>query len=102
VPGVSGMAPGVQWARCVPTISRFFGIVIAMYFEDHAPPHFHARYGEARAVFRIDPLGLLHGELPPRAFGLVMEWGRVHRAALLDDWERARRGEPLASIPPLD
>jgi hypothetical protein len=86
----------------VPTISRFFGIVVAMYYRDHAPPHFHARYGSARAVIAIDPPALLHGELPPRALGLAIEWARARRAALLEDWERAARGEPLAPVPPLD
>lgn len=86
----------------MPTLSRFFGIVINMYFDDHAPPHFHAAYGAAFAAFHIDPPGILHGELPPRAAGLVMEWARLHRDELLADWERARRMQPLEPIPPLD
>jgi hypothetical protein len=86
----------------MPTISRFFGIVIAMYFEDHAPPHFHARYAGFRAVIRIDPIGLLQGELPPRALGLVMEWTGLHRRALLENWDRAGRLEPLDLVPPLE
>jgi hypothetical protein len=53
----------------VPTISRFFGIVIRMYLEDHLPPHFHAAYGEFEASIRIDPIGVMRGELPPRALG---------------------------------
>ncbi|HSM91357.1 MAG TPA: DUF4160 domain-containing protein [Anaeromyxobacteraceae bacterium] len=85
----------------MPTISRFFGIVISMYFDDHAPPHFHARYGQDKAQFRIDPPGLLEGELPPRALGLVMEWARLHRDDLVADWKRAQMGEPLADIEPL-
>lgn len=85
----------------MPVICRFFGIAISMYFDDHAPPHFHARYGSERALVQIDPPGLLGGSLPPRALGLVMEWARLHRDALMDDWERARRGEPLAAIEPL-
>lgn len=85
----------------MPTISRFFGIVIAMYFDDHVPPHFHARYGSEQARFRIEPPGLLDGELPPRALGLVMEWARLHRDDLLADWERAQKGQPLANIEPL-
>jgi hypothetical protein len=86
----------------MPTISRFFGIVIAMYFEDHAPPHFHATYGGAWAAIQIDPVGLLKGELPPRALGLVAEWAHLHRVELLADWDRARRSQTLDSIPPLE
>lgn len=86
----------------MPTISRFFGIVIAMYYDDHAPPHFHARYAGRTALFTIDPPGVLAGDLPPRAVGLVAEWCRLHREALLADWERAQRGEPLAPVAPLD
>jgi hypothetical protein len=99
---------GLSLARAVlpasrgPPISRFFGIVIQMYFKDHAPPHFHAAYGGARATVRIDPVGLLRGELPPRALGLVAEWARLHRAELLEDWERARRLQALDPIPPLE
>jgi hypothetical protein len=91
----------MHWGGSMPTICRFFGIVISMYFDDHAPPHFHARYGGARALIRIDPPGLLDGEIPPRALGLVMEWARMNREALLDDWERARTSQPLFAIDPL-
>lgn len=92
----------MQLRARVPTISRFFGIVIAMYFDDHAPPHFHARYAGRRALFRIEPPGLLEGDLPPRALGLVIEWATLNRVALMDDWHRARCGEALAPIAPLD
>jgi uncharacterized protein DUF4160 len=85
----------------VPKISEFFGIVIAMYYADHAPPHLHARYGERSASIRIDPPGVLEGDLPPRALGLVMEWLPRNRDALLEDWDRARRGLPLVPIAPL-
>jgi hypothetical protein len=86
----------------VPTICRFFGIVIRMYLEDHAPPHFHATYGGFEASIRIEPVGVMRRELPPRALGLVMEWARIHRQALLADWDLASRFEPLDPIPPLD
>jgi hypothetical protein len=85
----------------VPRISEFYGIVIAMYYADHAPPHFHARYGEREALIGIDPLLLLRGSLPPRALALVLEWAGIHRLELEVDWLRAARGLPLASIPPL-
>lgn len=86
----------------VPVISRFFGIVISMYFREHGVPHFHAQYGEFVASIGIDPVGLIEGELPPRAMGLVVEWARLHRPELLADWERARRLDELKPIPPLD
>jgi len=57
----------------MPEISRFFGILIAMNYNDHPPPHFHARYGNNKAIIDIRTLRLLEGELPPRVFGLVME-----------------------------
>lgn len=86
----------------MPTISRFLGMVITMYFEDHFPPHFHVRYSGSKALIRIEQPGLLEGDLPPRALGLVTEWARINRQALLDDWERARRSMPLAPVAPLD
>ena len=88
----------------VPTISRFFGIVIQMYFKDHAPPHFHARVRgcegrgpdrPGRSCSRVSCL--------PRALGLVMEWARLNRAALLEDWElRSQIAGPWIRIPPLE
>jgi hypothetical protein len=86
----------------MPAISAFFGIVIRMYFEDHLPPHFHASYAGEEVVVRIDTLEVLAGALPRRAMALVVEWAQLHRAALADDWERARQLQPLAPIPPLD
>ena len=59
----------------MPEISRFLGIVITMYFNDHEPPHFHVRYAEYRATFAIDALELLEGQLPPRVLGLVARMG---------------------------
>ena len=86
----------------MPRISQFFGIVIAMYYDDHSPPHFHARYGEHEAVFRIDTLEVLFGSLPRRASALVTEWASLHRGELEWDWGMARRGEPLVPIAPLE
>ncbi|MHB1843341.1 MAG: DUF4160 domain-containing protein [Deltaproteobacteria bacterium] len=67
----------------VPELSRFFGIVIAMFYNDHAPPHFHARYGSHKAIISIDDQRVIEGSLPPRALGLVVEWAAVHRSDLL-------------------
>ena len=84
----------------MPRISAFYGIVIVMYFGDHPPPHFHARYG-ARAQIAIATGEILHGSPPRRALRLVQEWTDLHRADLVADWERAEREEPLVSIDPL-
>jgi Domain of unknown function (DUF4160) len=85
----------------MPAISRFLGIVITMYFEDHAPPHFHARYSGQEAQVGIDPLALLHGELPPRVLGYVIEWAALHQAELLADWELVGANQPPNKIAPL-
>lgn len=86
----------------MPQISRFFGIVILMYFNDHAPPHFHAAYGEYEAVYAIETLEILRGRLPRRAHGMVVEWATLHRDELRGNWRRASQMQPLASIEPLD
>lgn len=86
----------------MPEISRFYGIVITMYYGDHAPPHFHARYGGSRAAVDIRTLRVIAGSLPPRALGLVVEWGARRRDELLADWERAQSEQPLEKIAPLE
>ena len=86
----------------MPRISAFFGIVIRMYYNDHAPPHFHAEYGEHEASYGIETLEVLRGQLPRRAHAMVVEWTSLHRAELLEDWELARLGRPLRSVEPLD
>jgi hypothetical protein len=86
----------------MPTISRFFGIVIRMYFDDHRPAHFHAIYGEHEAHFAIDTLAILEGRLPQRAVAFVLEWANLHREELRQNWERAARHEPLKPVAPLD
>lgn len=70
----------------MPRISEFFGIVIAMYYNDHAPPHFLARYGEYEARFAIDSLEITKGKLPRRAVTLVLEWASLHRNELKANW----------------
>ncbi len=85
----------------MPRISEFYGIIIAMYFADHAPPHFHAIYGEYRAAIRISDLGLQARRLPMNALRLVREWAALHREELNDNWYRAGIGEPLRRIDPL-
>jgi len=85
----------------MPRISAFHGIVIAMYYEEHGRPHFHARYAEHDASIAIDDLEVLQGYLPKRRVALVKEWARVHREELEINWERARCDQPLLMITPL-
>lgn len=85
----------------MPTISRFFGIVIAMYFDDHGPPHFHARHAEGSAKVRIDTLEVIESSLGRRQLRLVLAWAEMRQAELRDNWSRARAGERLQSIDPL-
>ena len=86
----------------MPEVSRFFGIIVLMYYNDHPPPHFHVRYGGQRALVGIESLTLLEGTLSPRVRGLVVEWASMHQEELMEDWERARRQEPLEPIVPLE
>lgn len=85
----------------MPEISRFFGIVIRMYHNDHNPPHFHAIYGDEQAQIGIHSLTILDGRISPRALGLVIEWAALHRDELIEAWEMARNHEPLPRIAPL-
>ena len=86
----------------MPEISRFFGMVIAMYYNDHAPPHFHVRYAEQKAIVGIDSLEVLEGKLSPKARALVLEWAEAHQEELRTDWELAREQAPLNRIDPLE
>lgn len=85
----------------MPELSRFLGIVIKMFMDDHNPPHFHAFYGEFEALIDIHNLSVFAGRLPPRALGLVVEWTNLHQKELLDDWDRAQEHRPLERIEPL-
>jgi hypothetical protein len=86
----------------MPEISRFFGIIIQMYYNDHEPPHFPVRYSGQRALIAIADLSVLGGHLSPRALSLVREWATAHRAELLEDWALARAEAALRPIPPLE
>ena len=86
----------------MPEISRFLGIIIAMFYKDHNPPHFHVRYGEYKASVEIDSLTILNGKLPPRVYGLVIEWASMHKDELIDDWQRAEKLQELNKIAPLE
>jgi hypothetical protein len=73
-----------------------------MNYNDHAPPHFHVRYGGQKALISIQTLTLLQGRLPPRVFGLVMEWASLHQAELVRNWDLARQQARLQKIEPLE
>jgi len=85
----------------VPEISRFLGIVIGMFYREHAPAHFHAVYGDFEITIEIDT-GIVSGRFPKRALNLVLEWHTLHREELRTNWELARMGKPLTSIAPLE
>lgn len=84
----------------MPEISRFFDIIVQMYYEDQEPPHFHVRYSGQKALVAIETLALLRGYLSPRVLGLVTEW--LHRAELMENWIRARAEVQLKPIAPLE
>ena len=86
----------------MPQMSTFYGIVIAMYFNDHVPPHFHAIYAGDEATINIETGEVIDGELPRRALRLVREWAAVHCEELRANWELARQPAPLNQITPLD
>ncbi len=86
----------------MPTISMFFGIVIRMYYDDHAPPHFHAYYGGDAVVIIIETLAVRDGQLPRRAMAMVREWAAAHREELLANWQSASVHNPLSKIAPLE
>jgi len=85
----------------VPELSRFLGIVIAMYYRDHAPAHFHAYYGGHEITVEVAS-GRIAGHFPPRSLTLVQEWRELHRAELLEAWALARARKPLQKIDPLE
>ena len=86
----------------MPEISRFLGIVIAMYYNDHAPPHFHARYGDSEIRVNIENGDIMSGNFPKRAENLVLEWYKLHKEDLLNDWQLAEERKPLNKIEPLE
>ena len=85
----------------MPTISRFFGILIRMYHRDHGPPHFHVEYGEFEAQIEIATLSVLRGWLPRRTCRLVRRWARLRQSEIEENWNRAARHKALRRVPPL-
>ncbi|MBT8420509.1 MAG: DUF4160 domain-containing protein [Gammaproteobacteria bacterium] len=85
----------------MPEISRFLGIIIYMYFNEHSPPHFHAEYNEFSASITIETLGLIEGKLPSRVMSLVIEWAREHQDELRKNWNSIREMGEFSKIEPL-
>ncbi len=85
----------------MPVISSFFGIVIRMFYQEHGIGHFHAEYQGHQATFKFDGSPLA-GQMPRTAKKLVKDWALAHTRELEADWERARLGEPLERIEPLE
>lgn len=86
----------------MPEISRFFGIIVAMFYNEHNPPHFHARYGDYKVEIEICTLSVLAGKFPPRALGLLIEWATQHQEELTANWQLARAAAELNRITPLE
>jgi hypothetical protein len=85
----------------MPIISRFFGIIIAMYWRDHTPPHFHAKYGDQEIIVEIET-GKVTGNMSKRALSMVQEWRKLHIEELFNDWQLAEQNKPLKRIKPLE
>ena len=85
----------------MPTISMFYGIIIQMFWNDHAPPHFHALYAEHEVLINIQTLEIIRGEMPRRALALILEWAQEHRNELLEDWTLCENHQHPKKISPL-
>ena len=86
----------------MPELSRFYGIIIRMFYGDHPPPHFHAVYQGEEIKLNINSLEVMEGRMRPRALSLVMEWAALHRPELRRAWELASTHQEPSKIPPLE
>ncbi len=85
----------------MPVLSRFFGVVVFMYWRDHAPPHFHAKYADHEVIIEIAS-GNVDGDMSRRALGFIQEWRKLHMDELLADWKLAEQNKALSKIAPLE
>ena len=85
----------------MPKVAEFFGIAIYLYYDDHPPAHFHARYQGDWARIAIDDLAVINADVSARALGLVLEWARMHQDELRHAWEQAMASQPVLPIEPL-
>lgn len=86
----------------MPVVSQFYGISIRMFYNDHAPPHFHAVYSGDELFVGIAPVTIQKGHASGRVRSMVLEWAALHQEELTDNWNRMRRGDPPNPIAPLD
>ncbi len=92
---------GMHYSCAVPEVSRFYGIVIAMFYREHEPAHYHVVYAEHRATVEIESKEVA-GRLPKRVLNLVLEWHTLNQEELRQNWRRARNRQQLSKIPPLE
>jgi len=85
----------------MPEVSRFYGLTIHFFYDDHNPPHFHVYYGSRKAVFSIQTLEMLEGKIPKKAALMVVQWAFLHRQELYDCWNMAKQGQVPNKIKPL-
>ena len=85
----------------MPIISRFFGIIVSMFWREHQPPHFHAKYGDDEVIIEIQT-GKVTGNILPRVLNMVHEWRELHKDELMADWKLAEESKPLKRIKPLE
>jgi hypothetical protein len=85
----------------MPIISRFFGIIVFMFWREHQPPHFHAKYGDEEVIIEIQT-GKVTGNISQRVLNMVQEWRELHKDELMVDWKLAEEGKPLKRIKPLE
>lgn len=86
----------------MPELSRFYGIIIRMFYGDHPPPHFHAVYQGEQVQVDINTLEVIEGQMSRRALALVLEWAALHRGELRQAWEQASTNQEPSKIPPLE
>ena len=84
----------------MPEISRFYGIVVFINYNDHTPPHFHARYQDQEVTIEIQT-GIVQGKMSKRALRMLLEWSEKHQDELIRNWELSRQRKPLEKVPPL-
>lgn len=85
----------------MPEISRFYGMTIQLFYDDHNPPHFHVTYGSYKAVFSIDTLEIIEGKLPKKQALLIVQWAYLHRQELFQTWETVKNRQVPKKIKPL-